>query len=272
MNTHGCAMRLRLSSVKGKSSFQESECAELRRLLAEKQIADRDRQKALRGRMRSIGFYITDWTGDQQGFTVLTSTISFLEEPSPVSHMPTLGSNELLMVPSRPICPSGPAYQEQLEARRRREVRRSDTGLTRSIFSSSRRHPRAHSVAISTSQKVVEQDSLCRYVCHALLGREPTRAQKEELLEELRDRDVFLIDLQQEPRDGTPLSEFVPALVERCLRMQPKRIVLVKATVFDAAYRPLKQAGLPVSSVRVPFPGSGQQKRFLVAFQQALDE
>lgn len=119
---------------------------------------------------------------------------------------------------------------------------------------------------------VREQDSLFRYVCQALLNRKPTRESKPDLLAELRDHGVCLIDLQEEPRDGTPLSEFVPELVERCERLDPRWIVLIKATVFDAAYAALAAAGLPVSSVRVPFPGSGQQKRFLEAFDRALEE
>jgi hypothetical protein len=83
---------------------------------------------------------------------------------------------------------------------------------------------------------------------------------------------VFLIDLQEEPRDGTPLTDFVPELVKRCERLDPGWIVLIKVTVFDAAHGALANAGLPVSSVRVPFPGSGQQRRFLEAFDRALKE
>jgi hypothetical protein len=37
--------------------FTPSEAAEMRRLLQEKQMADRDRQKALRGGMRRLGFF-----------------------------------------------------------------------------------------------------------------------------------------------------------------------------------------------------------------------
>jgi hypothetical protein len=42
---------------------------ELCRLIHEKQTADRDRQKLLRGKMRRIGFYITEFA-DYAGFTV----------------------------------------------------------------------------------------------------------------------------------------------------------------------------------------------------------
>src|SRR5262249_11956255 len=118
---------------------------------------------------------------------------------------------------------------------------------------------------------VREQDSLFRYVCRGVLGREPTRQDKPKLLAALRDRGVFLIDLQEEPVDGTPIREFVPRLIERCTEMNPRRFVLVKANVFDAAYVSLKQAGLPVIRERIPFPGSGRQREFEVAFRRALE-
>jgi hypothetical protein len=119
---------------------------------------------------------------------------------------------------------------------------------------------------------VPEHDSLFRYVCRALLAREPTREGKHELLKELEACGVFLIDLKETPVEGTSLYQFVPGLVERCRELHPRRIVLIKATVFDAAYPALKNAGLPVSAVRVPFPGSGRQRQFLEAFERAVSE
>jgi len=113
-------------------------------------------------------------------------------------------------------------------------------------------------------------DSLFRYVCLVLLGREPKRERKHEPLEELRDRGVFLIDLKESPMDGTPLATFVPALVDRCRALTPNRIVLIKTTVFDAAQGALKSAGLPLSDVRMPFPGSGRQREFVEAFGPAV--
>jgi hypothetical protein len=117
---------------------------------------------------------------------------------------------------------------------------------------------------------VREHDNLFRYVCRVVLGREPSRGGKRELLEELRDRGIFLIDLKETPVDGTPLSTYVPALVERCRELVPRRIVLIKVTVYDAAYHQLHAAGMPVSGVRIPFPGSGRQREFLEAFSLAV--
>jgi hypothetical protein len=96
------------------------------------------------------------------------------------------------------------------------------------------------------------------------------RGEKAALLAELRDRGVFLIDLSEDPIGRRELSSFVPKLVERCTQLAPQRIILIKAAVFDATYTALRAAGLPVVPVRVPFPGSGQQQRFLAAFGRAL--
>ena len=41
--------------------------------------------------------------------------------------------------------------------------------------------------------------------------------------------------------------------------------------VYDVVHDPLVEAGLPVVPVRVPFPGSGQQRRFVEAFEKALE-
>jgi hypothetical protein len=54
----------------GRLSFTPSEIDELRRLLREKQTADRSRQRTLRARMRRLGFYISDFSSDPAGFVV----------------------------------------------------------------------------------------------------------------------------------------------------------------------------------------------------------
>lgn len=118
---------------------------------------------------------------------------------------------------------------------------------------------------------VSTQDSLFRSVARAVLpNTEPTRDNKVSLLAELRERGVFLIDLKPDPVDGSPLSPHVPALLARVAELAPERIVLIKADVYDTAYPALAAAGLPVSKVRIPFPSSGRQKEFAVAFGRAL--
>jgi hypothetical protein len=118
---------------------------------------------------------------------------------------------------------------------------------------------------------VTSHDSLFRYVARSILHVEPTRQTKPELLEQLRRAGVFLIDLKQDSVDGTRLEDYVPDLVSRIRTLNPEKIILIKATVHDAAYTTLADAAFPVVSERVPFPGSGQQKRFEQAFARALD-
>jgi hypothetical protein len=112
-------------------------------------------------------------------------------------------------------------------------------------------------------------DSLFRHVASEILRREPSRENKAEFLGLLRDAGVFLIDLKLDPTDGSALASHVPSLIRRARRLEPHKIILIQATVYDAAYRPLRDAGFPVADVRVPFPGSGQQARFREAFRTA---
>ena len=120
-------------------------------------------------------------------------------------------------------------------------------------------------------ENVREQDALFRYVCKLLLGFIPSREQKPEALSRLRERGVFLIDLREDPLDEDGLASGVPSLVERARALRPRKIILIKATVYDAAFAALQKAGLPVVAERVPFPGSGQQRRFEEAFARALE-
>lgn len=117
---------------------------------------------------------------------------------------------------------------------------------------------------------VTEQDSLFRYVARGVLKAEPTRANKAELLGRLRDRGIFLIDLIQNPIDASRHADHVCALLRRAEKLEPEKIILIKAPVYDAAFKPLRHADLPVIDERVPFPGRGQQRRFEEAFARAL--
>jgi hypothetical protein len=118
---------------------------------------------------------------------------------------------------------------------------------------------------------VTTQDSLFRYVSRLVLHREPTRANKRELLEALRDAGVYLIDLCPEPiRDKAELRICVPDLVKRVEALRPQHVILIKATVFDVAYSALRDAGQPVVGRMIPFPGSGQQRRFETEMGAAL--
>ena len=121
-------------------------------------------------------------------------------------------------------------------------------------------------------EDVREQDSLFRYVVKTVLGESPSRAGKPRQLTRLRDVGVFLLDLKDDPKDGDErLDAHVPALVARAKALAPDRVITIKANVCDLCQGPLRAAGLSVVDERIPFPGSGQQRRFVQAMGRALE-
>ena len=70
---------------------------------------------------------------------------------------------------------------------------------------------------------------------------------------------------------GGALGAYVESLTTRYRGIKADAIVLIKGTVCDAAYGPLKFADQSVSSELIPFPGSGRQREFEQAFARALE-
>jgi hypothetical protein len=85
-------------------------------------------------------------------------------------------------------------------------------------------------------EHVQEHDSLFRYVARGALNEEPTRENKPELLSQLKESGIFLIDLSLDPLNGVDLEDQVTSLAERAQALRPSRIILIKATVYDAAF------------------------------------
>lgn len=122
-------------------------------------------------------------------------------------------------------------------------------------------------------EQVAKHDWLFRYVCEGLFREKPDRDDKPKWLGRLREAGVFLTDLIADSVKQPTVADLrphVPALIERCRAWRPQRIILIKATVYDAAFEALAEAGLPVIDARIPFPASGQQQRFLQCFHAAL--
>lgn len=127
-------------------------------------------------------------------------------------------------------------------------------------------------------EQVREKDDLFRYVVHGLFGTMPDREHKANWLRRLRDAGVFLIDLVEQPvttafgrsAKVSDLGPFVPGLVKRAQVVNPDHVVLIKVDVYDAAFRRLRNAGLPVVDERIAFPTSGRQHDFEVGFGSAL--
>jgi hypothetical protein len=121
-------------------------------------------------------------------------------------------------------------------------------------------------------EDVPNQDSLFRHVVRAVLALDPSRSEKPDQLRRLADRGVFLIDLKPEPKlpDET-LELYVADLVARAVEVRPRHVITIKTNVCELTQSPLGAAGLRVVDRRVPFPGSGQQRRFLETMGAALD-
>ncbi|MCY4315371.1 MAG: hypothetical protein OXC66_04555, partial [Roseovarius sp.] len=62
------------------------------------------------------------------------------------------------------------------------------------------------------------------------------------------------------------------ALISEVRSFRPRQVVLIKVTVYDALYEPLRQVGIPVVNARLPFPGSGRQNEFYKDFLKCCTE
>lgn len=124
-------------------------------------------------------------------------------------------------------------------------------------------------------------DGLFREVVRALHGDPPLVSgpnAKKPGLEKLKADSVFLIDLATVPvNDFSPpdravaLGRNVAETVRLSSELQPHGMVLVKQNVFGLLSGPVRAAGLPLLHDEfIPFPGSGQQKRFRERFAAAL--
>ena len=124
-------------------------------------------------------------------------------------------------------------------------------------------------------EDVREQDALFRYVYRGIFGETPTREGKADALAQLRDAGVYLIDVSEEPiADGAKVRltpEQLGAVGPRCKALKPEAVILIKSNVYDLLYEPLASAGLTVADARMPFPASGQQKKFETTFADALN-
>ncbi len=99
-------------------------------------------------------------------------------------------------------------------------------------------------------------------------------------LRRLKERGFWLLDAMEDPLRGrswasahSDLLARLEALRGDALLNPATPIILIKANVFDELYGLLIRDGYTrVAGQRIPFPGSGQQKRFRQSFKDALRE
>jgi len=130
-------------------------------------------------------------------------------------------------------------------------------------------------------ENLTGKDGLFREVIRALYD-DPTLTSrsgaKTPWLEKLKQDGVYLIDLAAVPVNyhspserAAALAHNIEAAVALATELAPSGVVLVKQNVFDLLERPVREAGLPLlHGAMIPFPGSGQQKRFRDRFADAL--
>lgn len=125
------------------------------------------------------------------------------------------------------------------------------------------------------------KDGLFREVVRALYdnpGLQSGPNEKTPWLERLKSDGVYLIDLAPVPVNyhspserAAALQRNIDATVSLAVELMPEGVVLVKQNVFDLLEGPVRAAGLPLlHDAMIPFPGSGQQKRFRERFADAL--
>lgn len=125
-------------------------------------------------------------------------------------------------------------------------------------------------------EDIPNHDWLYVYVAKGLFGEAAVpelRERKAEFLSAMRDAGVFMIDLAAGGMKDPTLPKLKPLVTEmldRCKKLKPEAIVLIKSSVYDVAFEAMKGAELPVMDVRMPFPASGQQPAFLKGFARAL--
>jgi len=105
-------------------------------------------------------------------------------------------------------------------------------------------------------------------------SRRPTGL-KEKMLIKFKDDGFYLLDVSELPLsllDGNLASE-VPYLIQRLEKTISKNtpIIMIKVTTFDVTYTELIKKGYKnCSSIRMPFPGQGNQIKFREKFSEAL--
>lgn len=129
--------------------------------------------------------------------------------------------------------------------------------------------------------RLTRSDGLFREVVRALYDT-PTLVsgdgQKRPWLAQLQSDGVYLIDLATRPVNNHSPQERREVLEARIHEtvalardLRPDGIILVKKNVFELLAVPMRQAALPVLQDEfIPFPGSGQQKRFRESFAGAI--
>ena len=89
-----------------------------------------------------------------------------------------------------------------------------------------------------------------------------------------------VIDSMREPMARNPhpkrvkmIAARAAAIVKECKEISPDQILLAKKSVYEALAEPVATAGLPlINEEALPFPGRGQQLRFLAGLDTLVEQ
>lgn len=132
---------------------------------------------------------------------------------------------------------------------------------------------------------VSEKDFLYLAIVKALTNCEKNnytpskiRKHKQEILQLLQQDGIYLMDLCPIPlsKGGVAAKLHTPDFLHRlenesCVDKSTTQVILVKANVYDCLHKELEERNYHVQSQRLPFPSSGQQKRFASGMKSILD-
>jgi hypothetical protein len=131
-------------------------------------------------------------------------------------------------------------------------------------------------------EDVTRADFLWIALMKALYPSEWERTRKERprkryWLKRFQENGFRLIDAVKAPICGSHnrvsiIREGASKLLDEIKKIAPKQVVLIKATVHEALFQKLRDAGLPVVNEKpLPFPASGWQNDFANEFRSLVD-
>ena len=100
------------------------------------------------------------------------------------------------------------------------------------------------------------------------------RKRKHDWLERFQADGYQLLDAVKEPGKTTRavIRGNTARVIEEIHEIGPRRVVLIKATVYDALFGSFLDAGVPVvDQASLPFPGSGRQREFHNQFRELVE-
>lgn len=135
--------------------------------------------------------------------------------------------------------------------------------------------------------KMVKNDHLFRETMKALgiFPEDQTMRRnidKTPLLKEFQSRDFFVVDVSYRPIDTLSTDERnsvvkseLPRLIDEVRKLDPRRIIIVKKTIYKAVKEALEGAhlgGRILNKESMPFPSNGHQKEYRDMLRELIED